>query len=197
MPSRRRWNAVQQSATDNRDHAKLFSSSGERPPAQRYTTQASFRRVAPDWALTTLREPRSQIPPRRRKRVIIFREMRTLVGRIAVVTGGTAGVGRGIASELAHCGARVFVTGRSIHDGARDDSQVTGIRCDHREDEQVSAAFERVAQEAGPIDILVNNVWGGYEQMMEDGVFTWSKPFWEQPLWRWDGMFDAGVRAHY
>jgi len=134
---------------------------------------------------------------RRRKRVIILKEMRTIEGRIAVVTGGTAGVGRGIASELANCGARVFVTGRSIQDGARNDSQVIGIRCDHREDEQVAAAFERVAQEAGAIDILVNNVWGGYEHMMEDGVFTWSKPFWEQPLWRWDAMFDAGVRAHY
>ena len=114
-----------------------------------------------------------------------------------MVTGATAGVGRGIASELAHCGARVFATGRSIHDGVRDDWQVTGIHCDHREDEQVAAAFERVAKEAGAIDILVNNVWGGYEQMVEDGVFTWSKPFWEQPLWRWDAMFDAGVRAHY
>lgn len=123
--------------------------------------------------------------------------MRTLESKVAVVTGATAGVGRGIASELAHCGARVFVTGRSIQDGMRDDSQVTGIHCDHREDEQVAAAFERVAQEAGAIEILVNNVWGGYEQMMEDGVFTWSKPFWEQPLWRWDAMFDAGVRAHY
>ena len=135
--------------------------------------------------------------PGRRKRVIIFKEMRTLAGRIAVVTGGTAGVGSGIASELANCGARVFVTGRSIQDGARNDTQVIGIRCDHREDEQVASAFERVTQEAGAIDILVNNVWGGYEQMMEDGVFTWSKPFWEQPLWRWDAMFDAGVRAHY
>jgi len=123
--------------------------------------------------------------------------MRTLSGRIAVVTGGTAGVGRGIASELANCGARVFVTGRSIHDGAGNNSQVIGIRCDHREDDQVAAAFGRVVQEAGAIDILVNNVWGGYEHMMEDGVFTWSKPFWEQPLWRWDAMFDAGVRAHY
>ena len=47
------------------------------------------------------------------------------------------------------------------------------------------------------IDILVNNVWGGYERMIEDGSFTWSKPFWEQPLWRWDAMFSAGVRAHY
>ena len=46
-------------------------------------------------------------------------------------------------------------------------------------------------------DILVNNVWGGYEQMMEGGVFTWSKAFWEQPIWRWDAMFAAGVRAHY
>jgi len=137
------------------------------------------------------------IPPRRWKRVIIFREMRTLEGRIAIVTGGSAGVGRGIASELAYCGARVFVTGRSILSGERDDRGVTGIRCDHREDEQVAAAFAQVAQEAGTIDILVNNVWGGYEQMMEDGVLTWSKPFWEQPLWRWDAMFDAGVRAHY
>jgi NAD(P)-dependent dehydrogenase (short-subunit alcohol dehydrogenase family) len=33
--------------------------------------------------------------------------------------------------------------------------------------------------------------------MVEDGDFTWPKPFWEQPLWRWDAMFAAGVRAHY
>ena len=61
------------------------------------------------------------------------------------------------------------------------------------------AAFDRVTWDCRrySIDILVNNVWGGYERMMEDGVFTWSKPFWEQPLWRWDAMFDAGVRAHY
>ena len=84
-----------------------------------------------------------------------------------------------------------------MSDGARDGSQIIAICCDHRDDEQVAAAFERVTQEAGAIDILVNNVWGGYEQMMEDGVFTWSKPFWEQPLWRWDAMFNAGVRAHY
>jgi len=123
--------------------------------------------------------------------------MEPLAGRIAVVTGGTAGVGRGIARELANCGARVYVTGRSVQDSDGENSRITGIRCDHREDEQVAAAFARIAQEAGAIDILVNNVWGGYERMMEDGVFTWSKPFWEQPLWRWDAMFDAGVRAHY
>jgi dehydrogenase/reductase SDR family member 1 len=54
-----------------------------------------------------------------------------------------------------------------------------------------------IVREAVAIDVLVNNVWGGYEQMMENGQFTWSRPFWEQPLWRWDAMFGAGVRAYY
>ncbi len=123
--------------------------------------------------------------------------MGTLDGKIAVVTGGTFGVGRGIAGVLAQAGARVFVTGRSVRESTSDDSPIMGIRCDHRVDEQVAAAFERVAREAGRVDILVNNVWGGYERMIEDGTFTWGKPFWEQPLWRWDAMFGAGVRAHY
>src|SRR5919197_6062272 len=77
------------------------------------------------------------------------------------------------------------------------DEQMMGIRCDHREDSQVEAAFERILREAQSIDILVNSVWGGYERMIENGQFTWSKPFWEQPLWRWDAMFSAGVRAYY
>jgi dehydrogenase/reductase SDR family protein 1 len=123
--------------------------------------------------------------------------MNTLEGTVAVVTGGSFGVGRGIARALAHSGARVFVTGRSVRDGVPIDEQITGIRCDHRLDAEVTAAFERVAREARGIDVLVNNVWGGYERMVEDGAFTWGKPFWEQPLWRWDAMFSAGVRAHY
>lgn len=123
--------------------------------------------------------------------------MQNLEGRVAVVTGGTLGVGRGIASVLAQYGARVFVTGRSAQDGGADDKPVTGIRCDHRLDAEVTAAFERITSEAGKVDILVNNVWGGYERMMEDGAFTWTKPFWEQGIWRWDAMFGAGVRAHY
>ena len=123
--------------------------------------------------------------------------MRNLEGQVAVVTGGTFGVGRGIASVLAQCGARVFVTGRSAHDGVANNEQITGMRCDHRVDAEVAAAFEQIAREMGRVDILVNNVWGGYERMVEDGTFTWTKPFWEQPLWRWDAMFSAGVRAYY
>lgn len=115
--------------------------------------------------------------------------------QVAVVTGGTRGVGRGIAHALAANGARVFVTGRSAITDL--EPGVTGVRCDHTNDAEVDQAFEHMTRVAGPVGILVNNVWGGYERMMEDGVFTWSKPFWEQPLWRWDAMFNAGVRAHY
>ncbi|HXB69822.1 MAG TPA: SDR family NAD(P)-dependent oxidoreductase [Candidatus Acidoferrales bacterium] len=113
------------------------------------------------------------------------------------MTGATKGVGRGLGRELARHGARVFVTGRSAPDHERLNEQITAIRCDHRLDIQVEAAFKLIASEASAIDILVNNVWGGYERMVENGAFTWSKPFWEQPLWRWDAMFSAGVRAHY
>jgi NAD(P)-dependent dehydrogenase (short-subunit alcohol dehydrogenase family) len=120
-----------------------------------------------------------------------------LSGKVAVVTGATKGVGRGVARELAQAGARVFITGRSAQEDATLDERTTAIRCDHRQDDEVEAAFNRVLREAKAIDILVNSVWGGYDGMVENGEFTWAKPFWEQPLWRWDAMFDAGARAHY
>ena len=118
-------------------------------------------------------------------------------GQVAVVTGATRGVGGGVGRELARCGARVFVTGRSAPDHERLDERITGIRCDHRVDSEVEAAFSLIAREAGAIDVLVNSVWGGYERMIDDGEFTWPRPFWQQPLWRWDAMFGAGVRAYY
>jgi dehydrogenase/reductase SDR family member 1 len=120
-----------------------------------------------------------------------------LNGTVAVVTGASRGVGGGVARELARHDARVFVTGRSAPDDERLDERMTAINCDHRVDAQVDAAFERILKASGAIDILVNNIWGGYERMVENGEFTWPKPFWEQPLWRWDAMFSAGVRAHY
>jgi NAD(P)-dependent dehydrogenase (short-subunit alcohol dehydrogenase family) len=116
---------------------------------------------------------------------------------VALVTGATKGIGRGVARELARQGHKVFITGRSVPDHERFDEPITAIRCDHRDDGQVDTVIERIVREAGTIDILVNSVWGGYERMVDNGEFTWPKPFWEQPLWRWDAMFAAGVRAHY
>jgi dehydrogenase/reductase SDR family member 1 len=119
-----------------------------------------------------------------------------LHGQVALVTGGSRGIGRGVASELARQGAKVFVTGRTESDLATIGEGTIGIRCDHTIDRDVDSAFARIAQD-GAIDVLVNNVWGGYERMVDNGEFTWMKPFWQQPLWRWDAMFAAGVRAHY
>src|ERR1017187_582075 len=115
---------------------------------------------------------------------------------IAVVTGASRGVGRGAAIGLAAAGFHVFATGRSIHSADLPDA-VVRIPCDHLRDEETAAAFERIASEGGAPDVLVNNAWGGYERMVEDGVFTWARPFWEQPAHRWTGMLDAGVRAAF
>ena len=123
--------------------------------------------------------------------------MPALTGKIALVTGASRGVGKGIALELMEAGATVYITGRSVEDIRYISGKGTAVECDHRDDAQVQSVCRRIADEQGRLDILVNNVWGGYENMMEDGQFTWSRPFWQQPLWRWDAMFQAGVRAHY
>jgi NAD(P)-dependent dehydrogenase (short-subunit alcohol dehydrogenase family) len=123
--------------------------------------------------------------------------MQRLNGKVALVTGASRGVGKGIALELARAGAAVYITGRSVEDMEYISGKGTALECDHRNDEQVRSAFRRIGDEQGRLDVLVNNVWGGYENMVENGEFTWPRPFWQQPLWRWDAMFQAGVRAHY
>ena len=120
-----------------------------------------------------------------------------LNGKVALVTGASRGVGKGVALELIEAGATVYITGRSVADMQYIDRKGFALECDHRDDEQVQAAFRQIANEQGRLDLLVNNVWGGYENMLEDGEFTWMRPFWQQPLWRWDAMFQAGVRAAY
>lgn len=123
--------------------------------------------------------------------------MQSLNGKVALVTGASRGVGKGIALELIAAGATVYITGRSVEDMQYVSGKGIAVECDHRSDEQVQRAFHQIAKEQGRLDILVNNIWGGYENMIENGEFTWSCPFWQQPLWRWDAMFQAGVRAHY
>lgn len=116
--------------------------------------------------------------------------------RVAVVTGASRGVGRGVAAELSRTGFEVFATGRTIL-GADLPARVQRIACDHTDLGQVEAAFERIGAEAGRLDVLVNAAWGGYERMVDNGEFSWAHPFWCQPAWRWDAMMDAGVRAAF
>jgi dehydrogenase/reductase SDR family member 1 len=124
--------------------------------------------------------------------------MTSLDGKVALVTGATCGVGKGVALELAERGAVVYATGRSITEETfAASARIIPAPCDHTHDREVESVFQQVSKEQGRLDILVNNVWGGYEKMIEDGQFTWARPFWQQPLWRWDAMFAAGVRAHY
>lgn len=123
--------------------------------------------------------------------------MQKLNGKIALVTGASRGVGKGIALGLIDAEATVYITGRTAEDMSYVAGKGVALECDHRDDRQVEAAFRRIAREQGRLDVLVNNAWGGYENMVENGEFTWPRPFWEQPLWRWDAMFQAGVRASY
>jgi len=89
----------------------------------------------------------------------------------------------------------------TIYQTAEEVSSLGGkgiaVRCDHTNDEEVQAVFQRIQAEQGRLDILVNNVWGGYEHF-NDGTEFWNeKGFWTAPLSRWDKSFQAGVRAHY
>ena len=126
-----------------------------------------------------------------------------LAGRIAIVTGASRGVGKGIALGLGEAGATVYVTGRSVERGAHpgtigetaDEVTALGgtgvaVACDHAIDEQVEALFARVLAERGQLDVLVNNAFA----IPEGKVIA---PFWELPLDQWDTMHRVGLRSHY
>ncbi len=132
--------------------------------------------------------------------------MADLRGQIAVVTGASRGVGKGIALGLGEAGATVYVTGRTVHEGtaplpgtigatAADVSRLGGhgipVRCDHGRDEEVIALFERVRAEQGRIDILVNNAF----TVPATPIF--SGRFWEYPVGLWDELIHVGCRGHY
>jgi len=115
---------------------------------------------------------------------------------VALVTGASRGVGRGVAAALSDAGYTVFATGRTIAASALP-TAIIRIPTDHLDDAQTANAVAAALEPTGTIDVLVNAAWGGYERMVEDGAFTWSRPFWQQPLHRWTSMMDAGVRAAF
>ena len=132
--------------------------------------------------------------------------MSGLAGQVAIVTGGSRGVGKGCALELGAAGATVYVTGRSVGEAdhplpgtvgatAREIDELGGtgvaVQCDHRDDDAVRALFERVTSEHGRLDVLVNNAF-----IVPDEL-TSGLPFWEVPISNWDDMVDVGTRSAY
>jgi len=129
-----------------------------------------------------------------------------LDGATAIVTGATRGVGRGCALELASQGVTVTITGRTLREGdsqhpgslesAAEEARklggkLVGIVCDHRDDEQVRAVFERVLRERGRLDLLVNNAF-----LIPDDLDP-KAPFWESSLACWDDVHSVGLRSAY
>jgi len=128
--------------------------------------------------------------------------MGTLTGKIAVVTGASRGIGKGIAVALGEQGARVFVTGRSRGDGdqtidttARLVTEAGGeglpLVCDHGDDAQIAALFEEIGRQAEHLDYLINNVY------TIPNPPAWSGGFWEHPIQVWDDQVGIGLRSHY
>lgn len=142
--------------------------------------------------------------------------MKDFNNKIALVTGASRGAGRGIAIELAKAGYFVYITGRSrtgtsitqyndltldetlrmikeVGDGALKE-------CDHSNELAIKAVFDDILKEKGRLDLLVNNVWAGYTDAdFKLDIITddFTAKFWEQPLYRWDHMFQISLRSHF
>lgn len=92
-----------------------------------------------------------------------------LKGKVALVTGGGTGIGFGIATEMARCGADVAIASRKPehHESAAEGLRQHGVRAiavpaNVREPESVQAMVRRTVEELGRLDVLVNNAAGNF-----------------------------------
>jgi NAD(P)-dependent dehydrogenase (short-subunit alcohol dehydrogenase family) len=127
-----------------------------------------------------------------------------LDGRVALVTGASKNIGKGIALEVGASGALTYVTARSREDvpgqlasldrtvaeiEARGGKAVA-VACDHADDAQVEAVFDRIRDEQGRLDLVVNVASPDFSEMV--GV-----PFWEIPFRHITNCLDIGPRSDY
>ncbi len=135
--------------------------------------------------------------------------MGELTGKVAIVTGASRGIGKGIALVLAGQGATVYVTGRTVTPGEyylpgtvgetaaectargkESGGKGVAVVCDHANDEQVAALFAQVKRDEGRLDILVNNAFQLSDDLIE------PEPFWEKPLTNLE-MWEVGVKSSF
>ncbi len=137
-----------------------------------------------------------------------------LAGKIAVVAGATRGAGRGIALALGEAGATVICTGRTTRaEGSKrsdynrsetiDETaelvtsmggQGIAIPTDHLNQNEVQALADKIKNDFGAIDILVNDIWGG--EAMAGSPTNWNKPIWELDLNQGLRMLRLAVDTH-
>jgi len=115
-----------------------------------------------------------------------------LSGKVAVVTGGTRDIGRGIAGALLELGASVIITGRNGQRAAAvatelsvDSKTCEGVECDVKSLVSVAALAQHVREKYGRLDILVNNA----------GVGGPSSLLHELNPDNWDEIFETNVRG--
>ncbi|MEV0266029.1 SDR family oxidoreductase [Streptomyces sp. NPDC050617] len=133
---------------------------------------------------------------------------KALAGKIALVAGATRGAGRAMAVELGRAGATVYATGRTTRARVSEVGRPTetieetaelvtaaggdgiAVVTDHLEPQQVKALVERIEREAGRLDILVNDVWGG------DRLLEFDKKIWEVKIEDGLRMLRLGIDTH-
>jgi len=133
---------------------------------------------------------------------------KTLSNKVALVTGATRGIGKGIAIGLGEAGATVYITGRTLNATADQSGSLTEtqsaveaaggtcipVQVDHSDDDQVQRLFEQIETEQnGQLDLLVNNVFAGVKALAEAS----GEAFWKNDPNLWDAVAKVGLRSHY
>jgi len=129
----------------------------------------------------------------------------SLNGYVALVTGASRGIGKGIAQMICEAGATVYITGRKMDSGdfplrgaaydiERKGGKCIPVECDHAKDGDVKELFQKIGEEQdGRLDILVNNAFAGVDFIMKN----MKNKFYEQPIEGWDIINNVGTRSNY
>ncbi|MBI3970241.1 MAG: SDR family oxidoreductase [Chloroflexi bacterium] len=117
----------------------------------------------------------------------------SLTGKVAIVTGGSRGLGKEMAWALAEAGARVAISARRMQwlDSAREAFEAAGYeclagQCDVSDERQVRVFVDQVLERFGRIDVLINNA----------GI-SWGAPSAEMPLERWRSVLEVNATGTF